>query len=104
MVELFRRRHGAYPDSLDALVPEFIAEIPRDVFGSTSTDRILMVRREASPAVMRPVGLDEEFSDTAPGLIVYGRGADGTDDGGQIDYGTDIGLRIPFPLSEDKSE
>jgi hypothetical protein len=30
-LERFRLAHGAYPDSLDALVPQFIAQLPHDV-------------------------------------------------------------------------
>lgn len=30
--ERFRRRHGAYPETLDALVPEFLEAVPRDTF------------------------------------------------------------------------
>ena len=28
----YKARHGAYPEKLDALVPEFLAEVPRDPF------------------------------------------------------------------------
>ena len=97
-VEIFRRRHGTYPDSLDALVPEFVAEIPRDVFGLTAADRMLMFRREPAAAVKPGDEFEEESLDTAPGLIIYSRGDNGIDDGGRIDFSDDIGLRIPIPV------
>jgi len=60
-VELFRRRHGGYPQSLADLIPEFVSEIPRDPFGSTSSDRLLMLHREAG----EDVSLDEKSLRTA---------------------------------------
>jgi hypothetical protein len=103
-VELFRRRHGRYPETLEALVPEFVDEVPRDVFGPTSADRMLMIRREDAPPVKSGAGHPEELPDAAPSLVIYSRGSDGIDDTGQISYGGDIGLRIPLPRSENKSE
>ena len=97
MAELFRRRHGSYPDSLDALVPEFVAEIPRDLFGPTLADRMLMFRREAAAVVKPADEFEEESFDTLPGLIIYSRGSDGTDDEGRVDSTDDTGLRIPIP-------
>ena len=32
-LERFRLAHGNYPESLDALAPEFMAEIPHDIIG-----------------------------------------------------------------------
>ena len=97
--ELFRRRHGRHPESLDALVPDFIDEIPRDVYGSGPTDRMLMISREAEP-------LDEASEETPPppGLIIYSRGLDGSDDAGNIEGLMDVGLRIPLPQSEAKAK
>jgi hypothetical protein len=98
-VELFRRRHGEYPESLEALVPDFIDEIPRDVYGSSPADRMLMIRREAAL-------LDEASEETPPppGLIIYSRGLDGIDDAGNIEGLMDVGLRIPLPQSEAKAK
>lgn len=31
----YRRKHGCYPQALDALVPEFLAEVPRDPFDAS---------------------------------------------------------------------
>lgn len=56
----YHARHQKYPSALDALVPEFISEIPRDPF-------------DGKPLKMTNV--DE-------GLILYGIGPDLKDDGG----------------------
>lgn len=90
--ELYRRKSGAYPDSLDALVPEFLDEVPRDLFGTVPTDRILMIRRPAQPA--EP---SEEMPGLPPALIIYSRGVNGLDEAGPLKDRDDIGLRIALP-------
>ena len=35
-LERYRLAHGEFPESLDALAPQFIAQVPPDVIGSTS--------------------------------------------------------------------
>jgi hypothetical protein len=92
--ELFRRQHGRHPESLQALVPEFLKEIPRDVYGSSLADRMLMIYRETEKL--------HELSQETPspaGLIIYSRGSDGNDDDGDIEGLIDVGLRIPFPAA-----
>jgi hypothetical protein len=98
-VELFRRHHGRYPETLEALVPEFVDEVPRDVFGPTSADRMLMIRRETEL-------LDEPSEEPPPpaGLIIYSRGGNGIDDAGAIELLNDVGLRIPLPQAKAKVE
>ncbi|MBN8248347.1 MAG: hypothetical protein J0L84_13010 [Verrucomicrobia bacterium] len=59
-IERFRQREGSLPESLEALVPVFMASIPTDAF----TGRPLSYRR-----------LDR-------GFVVYGVGEDGADNGG----------------------
>jgi hypothetical protein len=59
-LELHRRGHGEYPESLDALVPEFLGRIPRDVF-------------DGGPIKYRLV---------EPGPIVYSIGPNRRDNGG----------------------
>lgn len=88
-VELFRRRHDEYPQSLANLIPEFVSEIPRDPFGSTSSDRLLMLHREAG----EDVSLDEKS--LRPGVIIYSVGENGIDDGGLFSRYRDICLRLP---------
>lgn len=93
-VEIFRRMHGEYPESLEALVPEFLDQLPRDLFGSKPAERMLMIRREAK---VLEESSEENAAPPMPGLIIYSRSGNGTDDGGDIARQTeDIGIRIPI--------
>ena len=60
-LERYRLAHGEYPESLDALAPQFIAEVPHDVIGGQP----LKYRRDA----------DGSF-------VLYSVGWNETDDGG----------------------
>jgi hypothetical protein len=62
VLELYKRRHGAYPQSLSELVPEYFPQIPVD----HSTGLPLLLRYENGKPVL------------------YGRGPDGKDDGGEL--------------------
>lgn len=100
--ELFRRKTGAYPDSLDALVPEFLDEIPRDLFGSGPAEKMLMIRRDVEIR-------DKDDQPRPTGLIIYSRGLNGKDDRGLDSRGLneesdDVGLRIPLPPVEARPE
>ncbi len=64
-LELYRRRHGSWPSSLDALVPELLPEIPPDRFDG------------------RP--LRYRLIDDKP--VVYSVGADRDDDGAMLPRG-----------------
>lgn len=93
-VELFRRKHNEYPETLEALVPEFLDQVPRDLYGSDPAKRMLMIRREAQ---VQEEPTEEETPLPLPGLIIYSRAGNGTDDGGDIARQTeDIGIRIPI--------
>ena len=75
--ERYRRQHGRWPESLAALVPEYLQEVPQDPY----TGQLLLMRR-----------LDD-------GLVIYSVGADKTDNGGKLDVnptkpGTDWGFRL----------
>jgi hypothetical protein len=61
--ERYRRAHGDWPQSLDQLVPDYLAAVPTDPF---SGNPLLFIRR-------------------ANGVIVYSVGEDGKDDGGAVD-------------------
>jgi len=61
---LYRSRNGSYPETLDALVPGILAEVPIDPF----TGKPLVYRREGE------------------GFIVYSLGSNQTDDGGRSTY------------------
>ncbi len=64
-LELHRSNHARYPDTLDALVPEFLPELPPDPF----TGEPFVYRRRAD----------------GQGFIVYSVGENLTDDGGVED-------------------
>src|SRR5581483_6580117 len=74
--ERFRRQHGRWPESLDALVPQFATEVPIDPYNGKS---------------LRMKRLDD-------GLVMYTVGSDGIDNGGKLDdstkAGTDLGYRL----------
>ena len=69
-LERYRLAHGQFPETLDSLVPQFIAQVPHDIIGGQP----LHYRRKE----------DGKF-------LLYSVGWNETDDGGQIslsDYGT----------------
>jgi hypothetical protein len=101
-VELFRRKHGEYPETLQELVPEFLAEVPRDLFGSGPAERMLMTRRDIEEPAEEADG--NAAPRTRPWLIIYSRGINGHDDGGRVERFEDVGLRIPLPQPEAKPE
>ncbi len=76
--ERYRRQHGAWPESLDKLVPGLLTELPLD----PSDGEPLRYRR------------------LADGVTIYAVGKDGVDNGGVFDRengirpGTDIGIRL----------
>jgi hypothetical protein len=75
--ERYRLVHGRWPDTLEALVPQYLSQVPDDPF----VDGPLRLRR-----------LDD-------GLVVYSVGPDGIDNGGNIGTGgrtrgTDLGFRL----------
>ncbi len=69
-LELFRTDHGAYPDSLGELVPDYLGSIPRDPFAPGEGLRYRRVEADAR----RPWP-----------FIVYSVGADGSDNQGRFD-------------------
>jgi hypothetical protein len=76
--ERYRREHGAWPESLDKLVPAQLTAVPLDPFDG----RPLRYRR------------------TEDGVMIYSVGHDGIDDGGNLDRehpkqpGVDVGCRL----------
>jgi hypothetical protein len=77
-LERYRRDHGRWPDTLDALVPKYLAAVPTD------------------PQDGRPL----RYTRRPDGVVVYWLGPDGTDDGGKLDRrnqnakGTDQGFQL----------
>ena len=61
-IELYRAEKGAYPDSLESLVPSFLTELPEDPFSG------------------RPFA----YSPTESGYLLYSTGADMDDNGGAV--------------------
>ncbi len=97
LVEMYRRKHGDYPETLQALVPEFIVEVPTDWMGSASTDRMLLVRRDVKMPLLDSTERESGQTETRPCLVIYGRGRVPGDGGGDLDYDADAGLRILLP-------
>jgi hypothetical protein len=74
-LERYRMAHGEYPEALDALAPQFIAQVPLDVIGG-------------QPLKYRRTGGGQ--------FALYSVGWNGTDDGGVpvISKGADAGLDL----------
>lgn len=62
-LERYRLAHGQYPDQLDALTPEFVSALPRDVIG----------------------GEPYKYRRTADTFVLYSVGWNETDDGGKVE-------------------
>ena len=76
---VYRARHGRYPQSLQALMPELLAEVPRDLF---TADRKVIYRRQED------------------GYLLYSVGPNGRDDGGNLEAPMetwDVGLGVRSP-------
>ncbi len=70
-LELYRTRNGEYPKSLDALVPEYLPEVPADRISGNAVRYKLV---EGKP-------------------LIYSVGADGDDDGGRLPAGKNGWIR-----------
>ena len=67
--ELFRRKTGQRPESLDALVPEFLPSVPTDPF-----DHGTVLKYDAERGIVWTVGADGNFNgEKKPGKNSYGR-------------------------------
>ena len=72
-LERYRLAHGGYPDSLDALAPQFMEKVPHDVIGGGP----LHYRRTSDPS--------SQSSDAAGGqFVLYSVGWNEKDDGGVV--------------------
>jgi hypothetical protein len=65
--ELYRLDHGAYPKSLEALTPKYLAALPNDTFS----------------------GQPLLFKSLPDGVLIYSVGPNGKDDGGVNDESRD---------------
>ncbi len=81
-LELYRRQYDSYPETLTPLVPDFLPEIPDDIFEPIKTP--VKYRRDGVHATLWSVGQD------------------GVDDGGVIGTSKDIGFELgpPKPKAE----
>ncbi len=75
----YRAEHGRYPEKLDALAPQYLPEIPQDMF-------------RGKPLVYRP---------SEKGYLVYSVGVNGRDERGRTydddPPGDDLVVRMPLP-------
>ena len=80
-LERYRLAHGAYPESLDALAPQFVAKLPHDIINGQP----LHYRRDPpSPG-----------SGAASGhFVLYSVGWNETDDGGEVGFKKDGAVDI----------
>jgi hypothetical protein len=77
-LERYRLVHGNVPDSLDLLVPQYLAKIPHDIIGGPPSP--------GSGVASQPL----KYSRSADGsFVLYSVGWNGTDDGGVVGYKTD---------------
>jgi hypothetical protein len=85
-LEAYRRERGGYPKTLDALGPDYLKEIPRDLFSGKA-----LIYRPSFPKAAGP----------ATGYLLYSVGVNGKDEGGrgyEDDMpGDDLSVRIPLP-------
>ena len=67
--ELYRRKTGHRPESLDALVPKFLPSVPTDPF-----DHGAALKYDAERGIVWTVGVDRNFNgEKQPGKKSYGR-------------------------------
>jgi hypothetical protein len=72
-LERYRLVHGEYPETLDALAPQFIEKLPHDIIGGQPS--------QGSGPASQPL----HYRRTDDGqFILYSVGWNGTDDGGQV--------------------
>jgi hypothetical protein len=71
-LERYRLSHGEYPETLDALVPQFIEKLPHDIIGGEP----LHYRRTDPPS--------QSSGATSGKFLLYSVGWNETDDGGQV--------------------
>jgi hypothetical protein len=72
-LERYRLAHGEYPESLDALAPQFIAKLPHDIIGGQPS--------QGSGSASQPL----HYHRTSDGqFVLYSVGWNETDDGGEV--------------------
>ena len=68
-VERYRRKNGMRPESLSALVPEYMPRVPDDPFGANAA-----LNYDAVRGIVWTVGADGDFNgEKLPGKDSYGR-------------------------------
>ena len=79
-LERHRLAHGEFPESLDALVPQFIAKVPHDVIGGGP---LKYRRTRDGQFVLYSVGWNEKDDG---GVVVYRKGSSTDVDRDQGDW------------------
>ena len=79
-LERYRLAHGDYPESLDALAPQFIEKVPHDVIGSGP---LHYRRTDDGQFVLYSIGWNETDDG---GVVVFGKGSSGSVDINQGDW------------------
>jgi hypothetical protein len=74
-LERYRLAHGQYPETLDALTPQFIEKLPHDIIGGQP----LHYRRTSGPPSPGSGAGSSKF-------LLYSVGWNETDDGGQVAF------------------
>jgi hypothetical protein len=85
-LERYRSEKGGYPKTLDALTPDYLKQIPRDLFSGNA-----LVYRPTFPKAAGP----------ANGYLLYSVGVNGKDEGGRgyedNPQGDDLSVCMPLP-------
>ena len=93
-LEIYRRQHGSYPETLALLVPDFMSEIPDDIYDPSESR--LKYRRDGVNATLWSVawnGVDDAGNVEAGWANVYDQ-----------DLGYDLGPPKPKPALEPDGE
>ena len=83
-LELYRRQNGSYPETLLPLMPEFLPEIPDDIFEAVRTQ--VKYRRDGAKVTLWSVG------------------PDGVDGAGEFEQGADLGYVLEPPKPKPAAE
>jgi len=73
-LERYHHEHGAYPDSLDELIPKYLKELPQDPFEKNSRSLRYLVPMATGHRLLYSVGPDSEDQGGRPRDPLSGRG------------------------------
>jgi len=101
-IKLYDHDHGQRPDTLEQLVPDYLAAVPLDPMANDGST-IRYLPEGVTPAFRqyaRFTAEEKEKLPKQPFAIIYSVGADGIDDGGLIYFDND-GTIADFPRYRD---